>query len=207
MKSIEFNEKQLEAYKNGATKFIVPIDKIVDMGVEYALTTTVGDSICGKYENERVIKTFKQPISDFIKHESKVKVNDTFFIQEDFIQGYEDVYDQKKDEYKTWYKLDNDLHSWMEDEESEEIEVPWISANKMEEQEARFKNTCSYIEFKKVQDLELDDILNIGIPKDFKCGEDGLELWEWLEYWFDEQHGSLAYDNNPYVFIYTHKGK
>lgn len=201
MKGIEFNKQQLEAYKNGATMFLVPITEILDNGLSYVNIEIRQPSkpyIYAEHEDSVRKKTLKQPLNKFIEQEAPLQKGDEFFIQEEFIQGFEDFEEQKEDEFKTWYKVDNDLHEWIEFEEEGVISPPWIEASQMQEHQARFKDVVLDVEAKRVQDI-------FGNEKAIIMGkEDELGYIEdkWLD-WLKEQDIN---QEGTYVFIYTVKG-
>lgn len=52
------------------------------------------------------------------------------------------------------------------------------------------------IEVEDISEASYEDVLAEGLPKDFKCGEDGLEIWEWLE----DQYPKIDWGSNVFVF-------
>lgn len=104
--------------------------------------------------------------SDYIKAFSPLLIGDKFFIQEDFQMIVDGVCS---------------------------IEV---SADKMKAEDARFKDVCLNVEIKRVQDLDLLDVIGLGISKDWST----FSTIEWIEKYYN-----IKYKDNPYVFLYTVK--
>lgn len=164
MVGIEFNQQQIEAYKNGATMFSFPIEEDI-----FVHDTTV------TFDN----KTQCWFVSNYIKEFSSLQKDDEFFIQEDFcyIKGITTT---------PIYKA----------EIQDEKDIRFEDASQMQEHQSRFKDVCLNVEIKRVQDLDLLDVIGLGISKDWPT----FSTIEWIEKYYN-----IKYKDNPYVFLYTVK--
>lgn len=191
MKSIVFNKQQLEAYKNGATMFLVPVDKEIY-------------SIQGNFIEFQGVDGASDvdSVEEFINHASDIQKNENFFIQEEFtldeilLGGEEILY--KNDFLPRDFKSSAIGYGLTTDKMKERIlkRCSWQEASQMQEHQARFKDIVLDAEVKRVQDIcnsTAVKIHNINIRPKYH-----------LEYWLKKQ--GIDYDENPYIFLYTIRG-
>ena len=141
MKPIQLNNHQLEALKNGASTFTIPIDGIV--------------------EEAYMVKP-KMYKAQLIKNRSQLQVGDKFYVQEAIIDPTG--------------------------------QMPSLPASEMTYEESRFKGEVVSLEVKQIQNLFSIDKFNLGIKVD-----------ETVRSWYNEQYGENAYEDNPYIYLTTHK--
>ena len=73
-KTIKLTQSQVEAQQNGASMFVLPI-RLIDNKIEYKMTVKK-NVVHGLFDDGAIIKKIKQPMKDFIKHESSLQVGD-----------------------------------------------------------------------------------------------------------------------------------
>jgi len=126
--------------------------------------------------------------------EPDIKVGDVLYIQEEFIRGYEDYYEQNN--IKTFYKADDNLHSWIDGTDEEEIDVPWNPASEMPKEYARIFSKITNIRIEKFWQRTYEEIVAEGCPEDILCMDDN----PYQDEWFENQYPKI----NPqdYVLVY-----
>lgn len=202
-KSIVFNKQQLEAYKNGATMFLAPIVHPLEyyssrsqqaIRIEPENDPWYKDrNYCIREEGGGWQDFTKQDFLNYVK--APLQKGSEFFIQEDYME----VYNSEDDEtpmimYRQPMK---NLYHGVPCDGAENNLAKWQDADKMQEHQARFKDVVLDAEVKRVQDIcssTAIKIHNIIIRPKYH-----------LEYWLEKQ--GINYDENPYVFLYTVKGK
>lgn len=179
MKGIYFTDEMITAYQQGATMFIVPIDKKHSIKIEDC-----------------------ESIEDFISKYAPLQKGDDFFIQEEFWAfGY---WTDSGSEYpeEPWFEFSK--HSIKEPENIKEEKKGYLTtsrwekleASEMQEHQARFKDVVLDVEVIKLQDISHDislKIHNVNIRPKYH-----------LKYWLKKQ--GITYEQNPYGFVYIAKG-
>lgn len=209
MVGIQLNQEQIEAYRNGATMFVVPIDR-KDISIsskeedfqssrkflcEYCGGRTPA---CGECYGEGWNWDLDcESEEEFISKYSPLQKGDEFFIQEDW--NYCSIY---SGHYIYKASFSKNYHS-----KKLVDRMKWQDASQMQEHQSRFKDVCLDVEIKRVQDLEFESILDLGFPYE-KVDEDGLIVYEWIADWFDSQYEEkqIEYEDNPYVFAIRVQG-
>lgn len=191
MKGIEFNKHQLEAYKNGATMFLVPIlrEDIIysrmcnyeDKGNTALITEKQMQKFLSKEEpftKEESEKIAKEGSENLVKYAASLQKGDEFFIQ----------YDREREVSRGYSSFGIELKS--------KVKYP---ANQMTEKESEFKDVVLDVEVKRVRDITHDEIYNI-YPD---AHTDGYQNFM---HGFNDKFCEGKYTNNPYVLLYTIKG-
>lgn len=146
MKGIVFTKEQIEARKNGATMFMVPI------GVK-------ADKI------EEAIKSFgKENLINSALREAPLQKGDEFFIQEDFTEdeillgGNEILY--KNDFMPRDFKNSAIGYGLTTDYMKERVlkRCNWNDATQMQEHQSRHKDICLDIEVKRAGDIFMNEV-------------------------------------------------
>lgn len=183
MKGIVFIKEMLDARDNGATMFIVPIErkKLLE-SLEY---------FNNFYSDDKGM--LKEIYETAIKNDSLVQKGDEFFIQEEFAELLEDIDDIGSE--KIYYRFDGEINDCM-DSDYEAIDTPWKDASQMQEHQARHKDVCLGIEVKRTWDITHEDFKAMGydvINKPISS----------VRNFYREQ--GLDIEDNSYVFLVTYK--
>lgn len=189
MKHLIRNTEQVQALLNGATQLRIPVNKDWIQSSKEPLQTHSG--IWHFYNSG--------------EHEAPFQVGDEVFVKEKFVISLEDGHEAESEQnpLTTYYSTDNIGDCWV-DQDEEPCNIPWKPSVHMTEEESRFTLKITNVRVERLQDsLNFEDMFKIGIPKDFKCDEDGLFLYEWFEdFWDSSAKDGFTYDDNPYVFVY-----
>lgn len=188
MKPIEIQlpKETIKGLVNGATKFIIPIDK--DINIE----ETRGDMLSYTTHIKGVKTSWSNDyIEAFIKEFSPLQISDIHFVQEKFI--YSEIANS------ICYKnvADENLRDDLTDLELFDYQsVSWKDASQMTYEQSRLKDLVVVdVEIKRVQDLNVGEIVKVYGCDRFLY-QDRID--EFIE-WYNKQYNN--YNENPYVFI------
>ena len=186
MKAIVLNKIQVDSILNGATTFIMMIDdqsKDNITNIKFVLNPVNG-------------KIVFKPLLACVP----LQIGQKFFVQEDFIEGYNDI--EEKDFTKVWYKSDDDLEEWYFSEDEATTEIPWDSASEMTYNQSRLRDmVTATVEVKRVQDIN-------GWERDELLGKANTPIMDFNnllknEEAIDSEHELGTYESNPYCFVCT----
>ena len=176
-KSIELTQSQIEVFKNGATKFIFPINQNIELIIN-DIDKEYGNVL--RYKEKGIDKTNLIDYEDFYLDWSPVQKGDkNIFIKEDF------YIDQAFD---VNYKFDNLRTDLSFLRKAEEMNI----------EQCRFKfEECINIEIFRVQDLKLKDWQECG-----SCLFDSKKFYNKL---MQEFEINRTHKDNDYVFLLEFK--
>jgi len=142
---------------------------------------------------------------------AKCKVGEIVFLQEEFVYGVNmdeetDTYEcdtQGEYIFRTWYKLNNDLDVWVEDDI--EVDVPWEKSSEMQEYQSRTFLKIKSVKVERLQDILATDCIQEGLNINDRYPS-GLPISFKEKVWNNQEHKDpYRWEYNPYVFVYEFK--
>ena len=180
-KPIQRHELEIKALQNGASAMLFVIEEV-----------DVGDPVSKSFPYYITHKDYSTEVVTehmLIRRYSPLQVSDAFYVQEYFI-------DKKDGDFGNLHYLasatDADIY-WLE----EDLGLTWRVPSFMTCKQSRFKGTVKSVGVKRVQELSVDEINEIG----FINGKSYGFFYDWFKDWIDSIHGEGTYEVNPYVFI------
>ena len=140
-------------------------------------------------------------LSDIIT--AKYQVGDVLWVRETFVIGVPDgsMPESDTNPITVFYKADNSVHGWM-DENEDECNIPWKPSIFMPKEYARIFLRVTNVRVERLQDISYGDILKEGFnPSDLINPVQDAQNW-WITLW-NSINGKGAWEANPYVFVYT----
>jgi len=203
MKAIRFNKQQLEAYKNGATMFIVPIvhpcEYYSSRDQQAIRIEPENDSwykeknYCIREEGGGWQDFTKEDFLDYVK--APLMIGDEFFIQEEFKYiGCK----AKNSPMSNFSRIAYYDHANYNNLGLATGKANIMDASQMTQEKSRYKDVCLNIEVKVIDNIETKEFKALGYVDVQKKPYSTLNR-------FNKDHG-FTFQDNKYVILYTIEG-